>query len=56
MQKYKFSAVVLLTSLLALMAGCGGEGPMGNNAPQGRPDWMKKKSDSAQPAQAPQQQ
>lgn len=58
---FKKSLVGLALSLLALtFVGCGGEGPLGNTPPQGRPDWMKKK-ESAQPAapaqpEAPQKQ
>ncbi len=48
---------LVLLSLIGAVAGCGKEGPLGNNEPQGRPDWMKKKETSA-PAQpeAPQKQ
>jgi len=52
MQMTKRLTVLLMTSLLLVLMGCGEEGPLGNNAPQGRPDWMKKKSDTpAAPAQ-----
>jgi hypothetical protein len=48
-KKYLSGAAVLCLALLVV--GCGGDGPLGNNAPQGRPDWMKKK-EGAQPAPA----
>lgn len=48
--------VLTLTGLLVFLMGCGDDGPLGNNAPQGRPEWMKKKSDNPQPSEAPQKQ
>jgi hypothetical protein len=56
MMKTKHVAALGLTGCLAFLVGCGsGEGPLGNNAPQGRPEWMKKDNPPPPPA-APQKQ
>ena len=58
----KYLIGLVLSSLALAFVGCGGEGPLGNNAPQGRPEWMKemekKKAAQSVPAQpeAPQKQ
>ncbi|SMF94124.1 hypothetical protein SAMN02949497_1431 [Methylomagnum ishizawai] len=49
----------VLSGLALALVGCGGEGPLGNTPPQGRPEWMKKKENTqpapAQPEAPPQQ-
>jgi hypothetical protein len=50
----KRAAAFLLIGVLAFLMGCGSEGPLGNNAPQGRPEWMKK--DNSPPPASPQKQ
>jgi hypothetical protein len=54
MKKTKHLAALGLIGFMAFLMGCGSEGPLGNNAPQGRPDWMKK--DNPPPPAAPQKQ
>lgn len=57
MQTIKRAAAFGLMGLLvSTMLGCGSEGPLGNNAPQGRPDWMKKPENSPTPPAEPQKQ
>lgn len=36
----RFYALIVLIMGAFILSGCD-EGPFGNNAPQGRPDWMK---------------
>jgi hypothetical protein len=52
----KALALTGLVGSILVVCGCGGEGPFGNNAPQGRPDWMKKDAAKSPPADAPKQQ
>lgn len=47
-------SALCLIGFLAFLTGCGSDGPLGNNAPQGRPEWMKK--DNTPPPPAPQKQ
>ncbi|MGZ8243759.1 hypothetical protein [Methylomagnum sp.] len=57
MQTIKRAAAFgLMGILMFTMMGCGSDGPLGNNAPQGRPDWMKKSETPPQAPAAPQKQ
>lgn len=45
----KRALVFVSAGFLAFLIGCGNEGPLGNNSPQGRPEWMKKDNTAPPP-------
>ena len=49
----KRSLVFSIVGLMVFLIGCGSDGPLGNNAPQGRPEWMKKKDNAPTPPAPP---